>query len=205
MFLIGLFTATKKRQVHLGRLYVRPIQWHLKQNWRVPGSLEMVVPVPSTGPPPFKMVAGGKQCAPKSTIIPTKTGSAIVYRHIKRRLGRSLKRSHCKGNLVPSRKQATHKLPGTKGGLLFPKRVPRPLPEQHSSYNHRQHHSGCLYKQKRGDEVGPSVCPSVKNPDLVYQQTGYSQSPTHSRPAEYGSRQTIQGRPDNSNRVVSPS
>ena len=30
-------------------------------------------------------------------------------------------------------------------------------------------------------------------------------SPTHSRPAECGSRQAIQARPDHSNRVVSPS
>ena len=56
-----------------------------------------------------------------------------------------------------------------------------------------------------GDEDGPSLCPSMENPDLVYQQTGFSQSPTHSRPAEFGSRQAIQARPDNSNRVVPPS
>ena len=37
------------------------------------------------------------------------------------------------------------------------------------------------------DEVKPSVCPSVQNPGL-FQKTGYSQSPTHSRPAECGSR-----------------
>ena len=49
---------------------------------------------------------------------------------------------------------------------------------------------------------GP-LCPSMENPDLVYQQAGYSQSPTHSRPTECGSRQAIQARPDNSNRVVS--
>ena len=30
----------------------------------------------------------------------------------------ALQQSHRKGNLVPSRKQATHKLPGTKGSLL---------------------------------------------------------------------------------------
>ena len=38
MSLIGLLTATEK-QVHLGRLHMRPIQWHLKNNWRVPESL----------------------------------------------------------------------------------------------------------------------------------------------------------------------
>ena len=47
MSLIGLLTATEK-QVHLGRLHMRPIQWHLKNNWRVPESLETVIPVPKS-------------------------------------------------------------------------------------------------------------------------------------------------------------
>ena len=80
---------------------MRPIQWHLKNNWRVPESLEKVIPL--------KVVAGGKQCSSRSTIIPTKTRSTDIYRCIKRRVGRSLKRMHCKGNLVSSRKQVTHK------------------------------------------------------------------------------------------------
>ena len=34
-------------------------------------------------PPPLKVVAGGKQCASRSTITPTKTCSADIYRRIK--------------------------------------------------------------------------------------------------------------------------
>ena len=45
MSLIGLLTATEK-QVHLGRLHMRPIQWHLKSKWRIPESLEKVIPLP---------------------------------------------------------------------------------------------------------------------------------------------------------------
>ena len=45
MSLIGLLTATEK-QVHLGRLHMRPIQWHLKNNWHVPESLEKMIPIP---------------------------------------------------------------------------------------------------------------------------------------------------------------
>ena len=160
---------------------------------------------PHFTPPPLKMMAGGKQCAPRSTITPSKTCSAIFYRRIKRRLGHSLKQSHCMGNLIPSRKQATYELSGTEGGLPGPKRVPRPLSKQHSFGSHGQYYSGCLHKQRRGDEIGPSVCPSVENSNLVYQQIGYSQSPTHPRSAERGSRQAIQARTDNSNRMVSPS
>ena len=43
------------------------------------------------------------------------------------------------------------------------------------------------------------------NLDLVHQKSSNSQSPTHSRPAECGSRQAIQARPDHPSRVVSPS
>ena len=58
-------------------------------------------------PPPSMVVAGGKQCTTRSTITPSKTCSADLYRRIKRRVGRSLGRPHCKRNLVPSREQVT--------------------------------------------------------------------------------------------------
>ena len=45
MSLIGLLTATEN-QVHLGRLHMRPMQWHLKNHWRIPESLEKVIPIP---------------------------------------------------------------------------------------------------------------------------------------------------------------
>ena len=41
-------THSNRKQVHLGRLHMRPIQWHLKNNWRVPESLEKVIPVPKS-------------------------------------------------------------------------------------------------------------------------------------------------------------
>ena len=53
MSLIGLLTATEK-QVYLGRLHMRPIQWHLKNNWRVPESLEKSIPVPRSLHPHLK-------------------------------------------------------------------------------------------------------------------------------------------------------
>ena len=53
MSLIGLLTATEK-QVYLGWLHMRPIQWHLKNNWRVPESLEKSIPVPRSLHPHLK-------------------------------------------------------------------------------------------------------------------------------------------------------
>ena len=147
MSLIGLLTATEK-QVHLGRLHMRPIQWHLEkqlESTRITGKGDT-----RSFHPPLKVVAGGKQCSSRSTITLTKTCSADIYRCIKRRVGRSLKRTHCKGNLASSRKQDAHKSLGTKSGLSGPKRVPRPLFKQHSPGSHRQPNSGCLYQQRGG-------------------------------------------------------
>ena len=48
----------------------------------------------------------------------------------------------------------------------------------------------------------PAVCPSVENPYLLYQDTGNSQGSTHPRPADCDNRQSIQTRPDHSDRMV---
>ena len=53
MSLIGLVTATDK-QVHLGRLHIRLIQWLLKNNWKVPESLEKMIPIPRSLHPHLK-------------------------------------------------------------------------------------------------------------------------------------------------------
>ena len=157
---------------------------------------------PQIAPPPPKVVAGGRQCATRSTITPSKTCSANFYRGIKRRVGCSLKRAHCKGNLVPSRKQVAHKSFRAKSSLSSSKRVSKPLLQQDSTNSYRQQNSGCLYQQRRGDEIRLSVCPTVENTVLVYQETSNSQSTSHPRPAERDSRQAIQTWPDHSNRVV---
>ena len=98
---------------------------------------------------PFTMVAEGRQCPYRPTITPNITCSANIYRRIKRRVGRSLKRAHYKRNLVPSGKQAAYKLSRTKSSLSGLKRVPRPLLKQDSTCSNRQHHSSVIHKQGR--------------------------------------------------------
>ena len=108
MFLIGLLTAIEK-QVLQGRLHMRPIQWNLKKQLEGSRVARKSDTHSQIDPPSSEMVTGRKQCASWSAITPTKTCSADLYRHIKRRVGRSIKRIHCEGNLVSSRKQTTHK------------------------------------------------------------------------------------------------
>ena len=155
--------------------------------------------------PTLTMVAKRKQCASRSTITPHKTCSANVYRRIKRRVGRSFKRAHCKGVLVSAGKQATHKLPGTESSPLGSERVPRPMHRQNSPSGYRQYHSGGLHKQRRRYEFGPTVCPTVENLDLVFPATSDSKSPTYRWPTKCDSRQAIPAQSDHPNRMVPPS
>ena len=130
------------------------------------------------------MVAARGQWPYRPTVTPNKTCSANLYRHIKRRVGRSPKRKHCKRHLVPSGKQVAYQLPRTQGSLSSLKRVPRPLHTQDSTCSDGQHHSGVIHKQGRSHEVGHTLCSTMENLDLVHQKSSNSQSPTHSKPAD---------------------
>ena len=107
--------------------------------------------------PPLTMVAGVRQRSSRSTITPNKSCYASLYRCIKRRVGCSLKRAHCKRSLVPSGKQATYKLSGTKISLSILKRVSGLLLRQNSSDSNRQHHCGVLHKQAGGMNFVPCL------------------------------------------------
>ena len=69
--LIGLLTATEK-QGHLGRLHMRPMQWHLKNNWRVPESLEKVIPVSRSLHPHLKWWLEESNALPGQPLHPLK-------------------------------------------------------------------------------------------------------------------------------------
>ena len=110
-----------------------------KNNWRVPESLEKVIPISKSLHPHLKwwlQEVNVLQGQPLHRL----SCSPNFYRCI------NIRGTYCKGNLVPSRQLVAHKLYGTKGGLLGPKKVPRPLLEPNRSHSYRQHHSGRLHK-----------------------------------------------------------
>ena len=101
-------------------------------------------------PPSSKVVAGGRQCATRSTITPSKTCSANIYRHVKRRVGRSLRRAHCKGNLVPTREQVIHKPLGAESSISSSKGVSNPRLQQNTTV--------VVYINKEGGMKSGSLC-----------------------------------------------
>ena len=195
MSLIGLLTATEK-QVHLGRLHMRPIQWHLKNNWRVPESLVKVIQVPNSLHPHLKWWLEESNVLLGQPLRPLKHALQIFTDASKEGWGAHLDEHTARG---------TWSLPESKLHINHIELKAVFLDLKDSTDSYRQHNSGCLYQQRGGDEVGLSVCPTVENPVLVYQTAGNPQGTSHPRPAERDSRQAIQTWPDHSNRVVTSS
>ena len=204
MSLIGLLTATEK-QVHLGRLHMRPIQWHLKNNWRVPESLEKVIPVPKSLHPHLRWWLEESNVLLGQPLHPLKHALQIFTDASKEGWGAYLDEHTARGQWsLPESKLHINHL-GAESSISSSKRVSNPSLQQYSVGSYRQHNSGCLYQQRRGDEIGLSVCPTVENSVLVHQAASNPQGTSHPWPAERDSRQAIQTWPDHSNRVVTSS
>ena len=201
MSLIGLLTATEKTGSYgqtTHEAYTVAPQEQLEDAGNVgEGHSHSKITSPTS-----EMVAGGRQCDQRSSPTPSSTCSANLYRRIKRRVGRSLKRTYGKGTLVTPREQTAHKLPRVKGSPSGLKRISSLLYKQSGSHSYRQHHGGSIYKQGRGNEVGPTVCPIMEDTDMVCQKSSNTQSSTYSRPSKCYSRQVIQTGSDHSNRMI---
>ena len=91
-----------------------------------------------------KMVVGSNQGALRSTFTPSSTRPPTVYRRLKRRLGRSLRRLHGKRRLVRVRKRLTHQFARTQSSPSGLKTVRAVVLQPGSACLHGQHHCGLL-------------------------------------------------------------
>ena len=98
---------------------------------------------------------------------------ANLYRSVKRMVGRSLKQAHCNGKLVPFRNKLHINYLELKAVFLALKQF-QDLCLNNIALIATDNNTVVAYINKEGDVVGPSVCPSVENPDLVFQETGQS-------------------------------
>ena len=150
MSLIGLLTATEK-QVHLGRLHMRPIHWHLKNNWRVPESLEKVIPIPRSLHPHLKWWLEESNVLPGQPLHPLKHALQIFTDVSKEGWGAHLNESTARGTWsVPESKLDINHLE-LKAVFLALKEF-----QDLCSKNivlvatDNTIDSGCLYQQRRG-------------------------------------------------------
>ena len=202
MSLIGLLTATEK-QVVSGRLHMRPIQWHLKKHWHAPESGKghsnsFISPCTS------KVVVGPGQGALRSTLTPSSTRPSTVYRRLKRRLGRSLRRLHGKRSLVRVRRRLAHKFVGAQGSPAGLKTVRAVMLQPDSSCLYRQHHCGLLHQQGRGYEIRLTLCPPLETDALVQPKADCPEGQAYSGSPERHCRQAVPTQSGDPNGMVPP-
>ena len=128
-----------------------------------------------------------------------------LYRHLKRRLGRSLRSKFYKGSVVRPGKRATHKRPRIEGGFPGPSKLQVPVPEPNSASCNGQLNSGSLHKQTRRNSLSRDVCSPVENHDLVPSLSHNAESQTHSKVPECDGRLSVQVEPSAVNRIVTAS
>ena len=90
--LIGLLASTEKMVLE-GRLHMRPFQFHLKEHWRFPQLLDTLLPWTGT-------ISAHLEWWQNPTNVMKGAGIQYptLYRHLKRRLGRSLRANLYKGS-----------------------------------------------------------------------------------------------------------
>ena len=186
MSLIGLLTATGK-QVHLGRLHMRPIQWLLKNNWRVLISLQKVIPIARSLHPHLQWWLKEDNVLTCQPLHHLKHALQIFTDASKEGWGTHLNEHTARGTWsLPESKLHINHLELT--AVLLALKEFKDLCSNNIVLMATDNTTVVAYINKEGGggggKVGPFVCPTVENPDLMHQETGNSQSATHPRPAE---------------------
>ena len=128
-----------------------------------------------------------------------------LYRHLKRRLGRSLRASLYKGSVVRQGKKATHKCSRAEGGFSGPLKVQGPVSKPNSVGSYGQLNSSSLQNQTRRKPLGGDVCSPMEDHDLVPSLPDNLKSQTHSRVSECDGQPSVQAEPSPVNRMVTAS
>ena len=190
MSLIGLLASTEK-MVPEGRLHMRPFQFHLKEHWRYPQSLDNLLPWTEA------IVAHLDWWQNPSNVM---KGADLHPKDHSIQLFRS---KFYKRAVVRAGKKATHKCPGIEGGLPGPSRLQGPVPESNSVSCDGQLNSGSLHQQAGGNSLSRDVRSPVENHDLVPSLPYNIEGQAHSRVSECDGRPAIQVQPSAVNRMVS--
>ena len=192
-----------EKMVPEGRLHMRPFQFHLKEHWRYPQSLDSLLPW--TESISVHLVAESCKCDERRRPSSQRPQYPTLYRRLKRRLGLLLRTKFYKGSVVKSGEKATHKRPRVEGGFTGPPKVYGPVSKPNSSSGNGQLTSGSLHKQTRRNSLSGDLSAPVEDHDMVPSLSHNIKSQTHSRVSECDGRPPIQVEPSAVHGVVTAS
>ena len=182
---------------------MRPIQWHLKNRWRIPESLEKVIPILKSLHPHLQwwLESNVLQGQP---LHPVKHALQIFTDASKEGWGTHLNEHMARGSwLLPESKLHINYLE-LKAVFLALKEFQN-LCSDKIVLVATDNTTVVSYINKEGGMRSGPLCALLWRILTWCTQKQVTQSPTHPRPVECGSRQAIPARPDHPDRVVSPS
>ena len=165
MTLIGLLASTDK-MVPERCLHMRPFQFHLKEHWRYPQSLDNLLPWTETISAHLDWwqnptnVMKGADLHPKDHSIQLFTDASNEG------WGAHLQQTSTKG-LWSQGKKSTHKCSRAECSFSSPSKVQGPVSKPDSAGCYGQLNGTSLHKQTRRNPLGGDVCSPVENHDFT--------------------------------------
>ena len=156
MSLIGLLASTEK-MVPEGRLHRRPFQFHLKEHWRYPQSLDNLLPSTEAIAAHLDWWQNPSNVMKGADLHPKHHSIQLFTDASHEGWGAHLDQKFHKGSVVRSGKKATHICPRIEGGLPGPSRLQGPVPESNSVSCDGQLNSGSLHQQQ-GETHSAEMC-----------------------------------------------
>ena len=119
---------------------------------------------PGTQIPPHtsRLVIGQKKHTSGSAVASPRPCSAFVYKHLKRRLGHTLRGFHCKRHVVRHRKLPPYKLSKLKGSVSGPLELRASLQGSDCVSGNGQHNCDVIHQEGWQYEIKLSVCPPLE-------------------------------------------
>ena len=206
MSLIRLLASVEK-MVPEGCLHMRPFQFHLKEHWRFPQSLDSLLPWTETISAHLDWWQNPANVM-KGADLHLKDHSIQLFTDASNEdWGTHLDQSSTKG-LWSEQEKRLHinvlELKVVSLALRQFKDNERKNPRNSSSC-HGQLNHGSLHKQTRRNSLSGDVCAPVKDHDMVPSLSHNIESQTHSRLSQCDGRPSVQVQPSSVDRMVTTS
>ena len=198
MSLIGLLASTEK-MVPEGRLHMRPVQFHLKEHWRYPQSLDSLLPWTEAIAAHLDWWQNPSNVVKGADLHPKDHSIQLFTDTSNEGWGAHLDQNSTKCLWSDREKRLHINVLELKGVSL----TLRDFKDQ--CQNQTVLNSGSLHQQTRRNSLSRDVCSPVEDYDLVPSLPHNIESQAHSRVPECDGRPSVQVKPSAVNRMVTAS
>ena len=199
--LLGLLTSCQDL-TQMGRLWLRPLQTHLNAFWKKQKKSAPTNSHHSHMQGSLGLVAELRQCHDWSSLDPPPTRPDYLHRQLGPGMGWQPRQPESGRQVDSSIPDRTYQSKRNDGRVESHISLQRSADQQKHFDSQRQHHSGMLPKQTRGNQVSISPSTNCENPPVVPRPQNLHQSPSHPRQIQCHQRPAVTSPPGGIHRVI---